>query len=1237
MIIAQKIREVVRQSTGVWNVLPRRYVSQSDFFPGCGYDADLCVDGDQEDSCKSAIQEVAHTTEREDVMTPQSTLQFVSIFENDNKENMEIDACPPIGVCQYLINEISSYNKPVSSNGRKEYVEIRQICPEGRNRDGKFPGLKLIHIDTVGVNIHMIATLTGKTTPINGYFVIQINTEIRSYIQKALEGSEAQLLNSGADSPQMLALISCKLMTKEKWKSFNLNSNTRGKVKVTFKRKITDEMQSVIQTAMIDAQFYGKARNDEIKIDKLMKRIEGCNFVLSDVTNDDMTDQKSLNLCATQENLGPFKYDNFKRGNPTPGGPNHCPTESDYIVNEIENILPSPLSSENFLKVGVTKNPKFELECLKLDHKFSSLLVDINSELVRIQNLGYRDYKLADALYTVNREEWLSKLEAIAVGDRDFTSLNNNELKTTFNFYEDNSDPMIIGHRMECSLCIKEVKFCPYAYRAKDLDRFSKTPGYLVTDNRKTIIDMLQHKRKNTHLYSILRVTRRDRQHLTVQKSLTTSVSSNTKISASDMFGAENVFSLEVTFRAVYAEIVMNIAPTQHVHVMQLLESVGVSVGRYLVHRNTVFSMNNIIASDMRSTLFSYWLKQRPLLTIILDGSTSKKHHHYLMVYFQSMEGSRSVVYFYSIINTGKSSTAETMFQKLEERMKADGIYELVLEKLVAFVSDSATVNFKLKQIFNEKTGREIFPLFCLAHKLQLVSRHTITDEMVSSEGTKLNYIKDVELKLNTHYNFIKPQRNIGEFRETILELGESNTQLTYFFQTRWIASEFNVLKRFILGYRTLIKTYEKIEVDKKYHSKANREKAAALKREALDKNFLVTIMFLYDYSCIFKKWSVKLQYKSALLIEQYKNYNDMITNIEHLKNLNTPRITSYLANVQCKNVAEGPNYDEDNIGCTINEYEEANKVKYKDMILNDVDPNAVKLTVLVPYFIEKLLSELNKYIPLEVVKSFHVFNHKNFPSSILALEKQYKKTPEGYYDYGHSELKHLCSIFHWNPTVITDWAKLIPAILESKYWGLYREATQSGIFWSSVLQDNSLPWTTGLKHIIKTAMILPGGSIEPEVGFSIYNIIMTDKRAVMTDKHLDDIMFIKINSEGDIEAFDAGWYARVWLLKGHYTPNKSPPMQGKKRKLNECPIKTNTNTEETLDSTERREDDESNVQESTNHDNMQFDDSLLIDEVSFDDTDDPDLMSMKEFEDDIKIWLEKTDKPKTVKSLLFR
>jgi hypothetical protein len=260
----------------------------------------------------------------------------------------------------------------------------------------------------------------------------------------------------------------------------------------------------------------------------------------------------------------------------------------------------------------------------------------------------------------------------------------------------------------------------------------------------------------------------------------------------------------------------------------------------------------------------------------------------------------------------------------------------------------------------------------------------------------------------------------------------------------------------------------------------------------------------------------------------------------------------------------------------TMAEYNSCKVIQWNDMEFTNVDSNAPELSILTPMFIAKLKEQINKYMPIETLKDLDAFNHLHFPDSVKALQTEYpsiKIQNDLIYSFKFNEIDRLSKTFGWDPSKTkVEYVQFIETLLKSQSWSDYKGVKDHALFWAMVLADNKIVIPTNLLKAINTVIAIPSGSIAPETGYSLFNIIKTRHRSTISDKNLESILIILINGPQKLSEFNAYDYAKIWKNSGHYTPDDTRPFPPPKKRKH-CDFQTgdvsDTDTSSIADATE--------------------------------------------------------------------
>lgn len=262
--------------------------------------------------------------------------------------------------------------------------------------------------------------------------------------------------------------------------------------------------------------------------------------------------------------------------------------------------------------------------------------------------------------------------------------------------------------------------------------------------------------------------------------------------------------------------------------------------------------------------------------------------------------------------------------------------------------------------------------------------------------------------------------------------------------------------------------------------------------------------------------WSLKMQQKTALLIDFAEFNEKVLKTFENLKITNGKDLNLLLNTASC---------DEASQPCQnlINYYNENNIVFQNVLLFQEVETDNVPLiSDFRTQFFDNIIDEFKSYFPNSNLKFFKVFIPKNIPDEIgEALT------------YGVMEVNNLCEefkMFECNK-LISDWADLLISMIDSPIFCTYKTSNvESYVFWTHFLNHADIRWTERTTELIQRLLVLPIGSAEAERGFSIMNHIKSSRRSVLTRKHVEDLMRIRINGPNGLEKFAAHKYASEFI-----------------------------------------------------------------------------------------------------------
>lgn len=262
--------------------------------------------------------------------------------------------------------------------------------------------------------------------------------------------------------------------------------------------------------------------------------------------------------------------------------------------------------------------------------------------------------------------------------------------------------------------------------------------------------------------------------------------------------------------RAVYAEAKMNIPFISHNTLVQVLKLNGADMGMHHANDHAASDMTELIGSTMHAETITHLMDTKTPLSIIVDGSTDLHSQKYLIVYFQAMELNEPKVYFYKLIPVDYED-ADSMLTALLDcfEQDSDDFKKYIKDNLVGFASDGASSmtgrENGLKVKLNTWTGRSLYAVHCMAHRLELALKWSIRhreesrmSQLTAAEQLQrkqsVAFYEDLQRVVGgvVHYYRDGPKkhahlRNLAAvFRQRLYEL-----QLFYR-GARWVAADYN-------------------------------------------------------------------------------------------------------------------------------------------------------------------------------------------------------------------------------------------------------------------------------------------------------------------------------------------------------------------------------------------------------------------------------------------------------------
>lgn len=180
-------------------------------------------------------------------------------------------------------------------------------------------------------------------------------------------------------------------------------------------------------------------------------------------------------------------------------------------------------------------------------------------------------------------------------------------------------------------------------------------------------------------------------------------------------------------------------------------------------------------------------------------------------------------------------------------------------------------------------------------------------------------------------------------------------------------------------------------------------------------KNFLVILHFISDILHHFSFWSLKMQERTAILVDFSDFSEKILTTFENLKNNNGRDMNLFLEMAMCVNSP-----------CqSLNSLYDSDEVFFEnELLLHDESDGTPQLSDIRKIFLDSIIAQIKSYFPASDLKLFKIFSPKQMPIQIGdALA------------YGVVEINRLCEVLKMSECLrlVTDWADLLISMIDSE------------------------------------------------------------------------------------------------------------------------------------------------------------------------------------------------------------
>lgn len=581
-----------------------------------------------------------------------------------------------------------------------------------------------------------------------------------------------------------------------------------------------------------------------------------------------------------------------------------------------------------------------------------------------------------------------------------------------------------------------------------------------------------------------------------------------------DAANEENLKVTAAMIRTVFMEIKKNIPFDSHANIVSLQEMHGIKMGYHHYEKCGAITMMESMSDHMHSLLLKHMLSKNLPFSIILDGSTDSQENKYLIVYIQILENNIPVMCFYRLIEASSDVTAKGLYESISKAFESENVdfSGYMKRNLVGYVSDGEPVmsghRGGLLSYFQANTDNFVFAVHCMAHRLELA---------IEKAFKSIPYFERFEKFINELFQFynLNSSKRKSHLKETANMMKKKMYALNYIYHIRWISSELKSITNLKKMWAVIVEDLKLISESPKF-DKSTQNLAKKLVQQFKGKNFLIILHFISDVLHHLSFWSLRMQERTAIIVDFSEFVEQFLNTFENLKNNNGRDLNLFLANTKC---TESP--------CDLNSYYDSHIVTFENSILltQDDTDNIPRLHDIRSIFLNSITTQIKSYFPNSDLKLFKIFLPKQIPTQIGdALT------------YGVVEINNLCEVFKRSECLrlVSDWTNLLISIIDSEDFCAYKtRSTEIYAFWSHFLNTQGIGWTERTTKIIQTILVIPIGSSEAERGFSVFNHIKNSRRSTLTGRHVEDLLRVRINSVDSMEKFAAIKYAKQFV-KSH-------------------------------------------------------------------------------------------------------
>lgn len=567
-------------------------------------------------------------------------------------------------------------------------------------------------------------------------------------------------------------------------------------------------------------------------------------------------------------------------------------------------------------------------------------------------------------------------------------------------------------------------------------------------------------------------------------------------------------------FRSVFVLNKLSLPYFDHKGLVTLQKLNGLDMGYHHYEHTGCTKMSLFMSDDMHDILIEYLVENQMPISIIVDDTTDLSAVHYMIVYFQTIEENRPVIYFYKLIEI-TSETGEAHFNVLISAWMNEktAFVEYMKQNLVGFASDGHPINIGEQNgmiaYLRRWASKPLFAIHCMAHRLELVVSHAFSIDEDIEEMSEY-----IDKTLNEVYSFYgRSHKRKTHLKQTADSMKKFFYELKKIIDIRWVASDYNSMKALYSMWDILVKDLRMIAEDENF-KQDTKKTANELKKRLIGKRFLLLFTLNFDIMSELSLFSLEMQKRSALLIDAIPMTNKFREIFTAMKTKNAKNLAMLLHEARCQKEDIYERCE------TLEAYLDSDSVQYENVILHNDEESFPDVIEYKNTIFDALLNQFNDYFPDGDLDIFNVLDPMSMP---LPNDEASTRT------YGITKIADINDYFKITnkDDIILQWQNLLLSIVISdNYCHIRTEKTSISAFWSQLLKWPEIIWDTEIKRLVQTVLSIPISSAEAERGFSTMKYLRDSRRNRLVPKTLDAMMRIKLNGPDELDYFPAARYA---------------------------------------------------------------------------------------------------------------